>query len=197
MQIIADLKYTRMENYYVDVKVKPYVKQYLINNCGNPVNLSHLPKFDLLFKRLIRKPLLRFESLPCSSDNCYVRVIITSDTFYRYGWEITRTNALMFNAEIEREMKFLMRTFITTRASLGYSIAQSIRDFQTKFNMPETIWSFDAIKKDIDRHTESKRNPDIESFLNEINKKMYKIFLENLSTIGTISKKYKNELSEV
>jgi hypothetical protein len=185
------------DNFEVELRVKPYVRQYLINNCGSPVELSHLPKFRMLFRRLITKPLFRFESLASAKDYCYVRVKISSDTFYRHGWEMTETSMRYFNAEVERELKFLMRTWIGNRAGLGYPVAQCIRDFQDRFKMPEEVWSFDAIKKDLDRNTETKKDRDVETFLEEIDRKMQSIFLENLSAIGTISNKYKNELSEI
>lgn len=185
------------ETYSIDVIVKPYVRRYLINNCGNPVDLSRLPRFQFLFRRLLRKPLFRFESLKMPSNSSYVRILISNDTFYRYGWEMTLTNMMTFNSEIEREIKFIMRTHITYRTAMGYSVAKCIRDFQRWFDMPEDVWSYEAIKKDLFRNTESKRNKDVETFLDQMDQKFQKIFLENLSSLGTISKKYKNEISQV
>lgn len=185
------------DKFYVDIKVKPYVKQYLINNCGNPVDLTHLPKFNELYKKLVTRPLLRFESLNIPSSECYVRISISHDTFYRYGWQMSRTGQMLFNGSIERELKFFMRTYIASRAALGHSVSQCIRDFQTRFNMPEEVWNFDAIKKDIDRNTEAKKSNDVETFLNELDTKIQRIFLENLSAVGTISNKYKHELSQI
>jgi len=185
------------DSFFIDVKVKPYVRQYLINNCGHPVDLSLLPKINDLFKKLIRRPLLRFESLPMPPDECYVRIVISQDMFYRHGWEMTRSGMMQFNAEIEHDLKFIMRTYITNRASLGYPVAKCIRNFQERFNLQEEVWSFDAIKKDLDRNTESKKSDDVENFLRQMDKKLHQVFLENLSGTGTISKKYKNELCKV
>jgi len=181
----------------IEILVKPYVRQYLINNCGNPADLSHLPKFQELFRKLVRKPMLRFESLPMPVDSCYVRIVFSKDTFYRYGWEMTRTNMMRFNREIESDLKFVMRTYISSRAALGYTIAQCIRDFQDRFNFPEEVWSYEAIKKDIMRNTDGKRGNDVSNFLNDMDKKIHQIFLENLSSTGTISKRYRNELQEI
>jgi len=185
------------DKFFIDVKVKPYVRQYLINNCGNPVDLTHLHKFNELFKKLLRKPLLRFESLPLPSDDCYVRIVISQDIFYRYGWEMTRTSMMQFNGEIELEIKFIMRTWIANRAGLGFSLVHCIHDFQERFNFNEDVWSYETIKKDLTRNTSSKRSDDVDNFLRSMDMKMHKLFVENLSVLGTISKRYKNELSKI
>jgi hypothetical protein len=181
----------------INILVKPYVKRYLINNCGNPADLSKLPKVQSLFKRLLRKPLFRFESLKIPDHACYVSIQISNDTFSRYGWEMTRTGMMQFNSEIEAMIKFIMRTYITHRAALGYTVAKCVRDFQTWFDMPEDVWSWDAIYKDLYRHTDITKDREIESFLKQMDKKLNKLFVENLSALGTISKQYKHELSKI
>lgn len=182
--------------YTIDVRVKPYVRQYLINNCGSPVDLSHLPKLKRAFQKLITRPLLRFESLPIPAGECYVSIVISEDTFYRHGWEISRTGMMDFNSAVEQEIKFVMRNYVAS-FSVFKPIATCIRMFQDKFNFPEEVWTFDAIKKDIDRNTEVKRSPEIETFVRMMNVRLNKLFVDNLSAAGTISKKYKNELSKI
>jgi predicted RNase H-like nuclease (RuvC/YqgF family) len=58
-----------------------------------------------------------------------------------------------------------MRNFIGLKTILGYSVAEAIRQFQEKKNYPEDIWSYEAIKKDIDRNTTIKRCNDVDDFL--------------------------------
>ena len=183
--------------YTVNVIVKPYVARYLVNNCGDPVDLSKLPKLNNLFRSILRKSLMRHESLKIPDRSSYVSIIISKDTFYRYGWDLTRTDMMYFNAQIEKEIKFIMRNYVSMRAALGFPVAKCIRDFQCLFNMPEDVWSFDAIKKDIDRHTATKKDKDVENFIESISRKMNRVFVENLSNLGTVSNKFKNELSEI
>jgi hypothetical protein len=182
--------------YTVDVRVKPYVKQYLINNCGNPVDLSKMPKLNNLFRRLIYKPVLRFESLPLPNSDCYVSIIISQDLFYRNGWEMTRNNQMLFNSEVENEIKFIMRNYVATFSTF-YNIATCIRMFQDRFKLPEDMWGYDAIKKDLDRNSEVKKSKEIEEFVRKMDRSLHKLFVENLSTVGTISNKMKNELNQV
>lgn len=194
---MSQINRSMSNQFHIDVKVKPYVRQYLINNCGNPADLTLLPKVNEIFKKLIRKPLLRFESLPLPADECYVRIVFSSDMFYRYGWEMTRSGMLQFNNEIERDIKFIMRTYIAQRAALGFTIAKCIRDFQDRFNFPEEVWSFDAIKKDMDRNTDSKRSDDVDNFIKQMDATLHRVFMKNLSCLGTISKKHRNELIKI
>ena len=43
--------------FVVIIPVKPYVKRYLVNQCGSdPINLSQLPKFNDLLIHLLTKP---------------------------------------------------------------------------------------------------------------------------------------------
>lgn len=185
------------DRFEVVIKVSGYAKQYLINNCGNPVDLSQLPDLNKIFVQKLRKPLFRHESLNMASNTEYVCIVISEDTFRRYGWELTKTDQMDFNNIVERRVKFIMRNFVASKSAIGQPIAKVIRDFQEKFNFPEEVWSYEAIKKDLFRHTEIKRNPDIESFIQSFDRKLYKMFVDNLSDSGTISKTYKNELSKV
>jgi len=180
----------------IDVRVKPYVRQYLINNCGNPVDLNHMPKFKSLFKRLLHNSCLRFESLQPPQNECYVSIIVSNDSFYRYGWEMSKANMMIFNAEVENDIKFVMRNFISTYSTF-YSIATCIRMFQDRFNFPEDVWKYDAIDKDIERNSTVKKSKMVQEFIDSFDKRLMKVFVENLSTVGTLSKKYKNELSEI
>lgn len=179
-----------MSNHFtIKLPCKAYVKAYLENNCGIPVNLVHLP--DLLdeFRRgLARKPGHR-ESTDLAACREIVTIIIPPDMFYRYGWEMNKENILEFNRKIEMKVKFLMRQYIAVNHSLGTPVAICIREFQDGFGFPEPVWSFDSIKKDFDRHG---RLPELK-ITKEIKHELNKILLANLSDLGTVSKKLKKE----
>lgn len=182
--------------YTVDVKVKPYVRQYLINNCGNPVDLTYLPKFKKLFIRLLTKSLFPMQSLPLTGGECYVRIMISEDTFNRNGFDIDEKSMRYFNADVEKDIKFIMRNYIAT-FSVFYNISTCIRLFQERFKFSEDVWGYDAIKKDIDRKTEVKRDKEVLAFVRMMDKKIHTVFVDNLSTVGTISKQMKHELNQI
>ncbi len=186
------------DQHLVNIKVKPYVKQYLINNCGNPCNISLLPEVNKEFLKHLSKPLFSRESLPVSQRNDDLCIVIPEWIFYKYGWEITKSGQQDFNAFIERRIKFIARSWIGCQTGIGFTTADSIRAFQDKFNFPEDVWSYEAIKKDLQRNSDCEKNKKIEHFLIELSNDIHLRILNNLSEEGTyISKRHKNELSKI
>ncbi len=185
------------EIYTVNIRVKSYVKQYLINNCGNPCDLTLLPDINKVFLQYLTKPLFSRESLPVSSYNEDICITISDWVFYRYGWEVTKSGQQDFNVRMEKRLKFIMRNWIAHRTAIGFTIADAIRTFQEKFNFPEDVWSYEAIKKDLQRNTDCERSKSVENFLKELDLEMQQKFVNNLSDTGTISLKWKNELSKI
>jgi hypothetical protein len=118
-----------------------------------------------------------------------ITVIIQSDVFYRHGWEMNKENILDFNRKVEQKAKYLMRQFVSVNSSLGVPVSICIREFQERFGFYEPVWSYESIKKDFDRHGSSPEMKTIKVLRVEINK----ILLDNLSELGTISKKLKKE----
>lgn len=180
-----------MHNHFtIKIPCKKYVKAYLENNCGTPVNLQHLPDLmEELRRGLSRKPAHREAAdLAICTEN--VTIIIPSDMFYRYGWELNKENILDFNRNVEMKVKSFMRLYISLNNSLGNPVANCIREFQDVYGFPEPIWSFDSIKKDFDRH--GKKASHMKS-IKELKVEMNKILLDNLSELGTVSKKLKKE----
>jgi hypothetical protein len=176
-------------NFTIKIPCKKYVKAYLEINCGTPVNLQHLPDLlDELRRGLDKKPGHRESAfLALCMDSA--TVIIPPDMFYRYGWEMNKENILDFNRKVEKKVKFFMRQYIAINNSLGTPVANCIREFQEQFGFYESVWSYESIKKDFDRHGEVPKLMTIKEFKREINK----VLLDNLSDLGTISKKLKKE----
>jgi hypothetical protein len=185
------------EKYTVHIRVKRYVKQYLINNCGHPCDLNLLPDINKDFVQHLSKPLFNRESLPHSTYNDDICTIeIPEWVFKRYGYEITKTGQLDFNMKVERRVKFMMRHYVVTQVSLGFKMIDAIRSFQDKYNFPEDVWSYEAIKKDVYRKTNSEKDDDIQEFLNKMSNKLERQYINNLSQLGTISKKYKHDICQ-
>jgi hypothetical protein len=181
-----------MTNHFtIKIPCKPYIKAYLENNCGTPVNLSHLP--DLLdeFRRGLQRKSERREKMEQAGCREMVSIIIPPDMFYRYGWEMNRSSILDFNRKIEAKVKFLMRMYVAVNHTVGTPVANCIREFQLNYGFPEQVWSFESIKKDFDRHGHlPEKNP-----MKEIKSEINKILLSNLSELGTVSQKYKKEVT--
>ena len=182
-----------VKNYFtVDVCVKTYVKRFLELNCGNPADLTMLQEINDYFLNKLKHPSKQRDTcIVAPSDDDTIQIRISEDTFYRYGWEMTRTNQRQFSHHIEINIKFMWRNFIAVNTSMGIPVAKCIREFQNNSGLTEEYLKYDTIKKDYDRNVKVVKGHVIQSFREEINK----ILLDGLSELGTISKSYKYELN--
>ncbi len=142
----------------VTVPVKPYVKRFLENNYGDPVDFRNHPRENELFKRMLKKPCHdnehKYTNELCKQTHS-VEILISERDFYRNGWELTKTDIVNFGKYFEKHAKWLMRTVVSTYVQHGTPVHRSIMNFQTRFMMEEEYWSFDSIKKDFYRLRES------------------------------------------
>jgi hypothetical protein len=166
----------------INVPCKPYVKAYLENNCGTPVNLKLLPELLQEFRaRLNKKPSCQI------SGNRYadsVTIIIPPDWFYRYGWELNRESIKDLNKLVEHKVKFIMSQYVALNNSLGISIAICIREFQERFDFPEHVWAYESIKKDFYRNGQKSQFKMIKQLKSEIRSN----FLKEMVKMGIITK---------
>lgn len=172
----------------LQLQTKPYVNHFLVSNFGNPANLSSDKQLYNLFRRCLKKPSGRFNSkyqnLSLLRYSTQSQIIISEDDFYRYGWEMTKTDTVYFGRELENRVKFLMRNIVSMYSAFMPQ-KNAILLFQENFGYTEEIWSYDSIKKDYFRNGPAQHL----NFLKEITKKTEHIILGNLSALGTISHK--------
>jgi hypothetical protein len=172
----------------VTVPVKPYVKQFLNINYGLPLDFCTDPRTNEFFLKLLKKSNF-------SRDNMYpefiiaysqeVEIFISEHDFYRFGWELSKTDTVAFGKYFENRAKIFMRTMVGIYTAIGLPAKNSITKFQGRFYFDEDIWAYESIKKDFYRHG---FNESID-FEGEIFKKIEKIVLRNLYDLGTISNK--------
>jgi hypothetical protein len=172
----------------VTVPVKPYVKRFLEINYGSPVDFSLNAEAHKFFRNLLHRP-------DTSSDRKYsdhicnytefVEVSISEHDFYRYGWELTKTNIVAFGQYFEDHTKLMMRNIVGVHIGLGMPINKSIIKFQNRFLFDEDTWPYQTIKKDFYRNG----RVEIIDFDQEIFNKIQKLILRNLYNLGTLSVK--------
>lgn len=172
----------------VDLPVKPYVKQYIKLNYGNPADFSSDKYINSQFRRCLSKPSSRFDlrnkNLSKQFYSSSIKIVISQDDFYRHGWELTPTDTIAFGKIMEHQAKFFMRNMISFY--LSYMIKRdAIFKFQQTFGFTEDIWSFDSIKKDFYR----KVSFDNLEYSKDLTTKIEKIILVQLSNLGTIAHK--------
>jgi len=138
----------------VTVPVKPYVKRFLENNYGNPIDFRKHPRENEFFRRMLKKPDYNNEHKYKNELNkqvVTVEIQISDHDFYRHGWELSKTDIVSFGKYFEKNAKWLMHTVVGTYVSFGTPIYIAIANFQTRFQMEEEYWPYDSIKKDFFR----------------------------------------------
>lgn len=178
------------------IPCKPYVKQFLIQNYGYPVNLyTGQNPFIHLFRSFLEKSCHRRDKALENKNNLTAEVdfLISDGDFYRNGWEISLTHISILNTSFEQAAKLFMRNCICFDISLTGSKAKSIRKFQDRYDYPDEVWPYQSIKKDLDRNV-THFKMDIET---DVSDKIQEIVLGNLYKLGTLTKinPYLNENS--
>jgi hypothetical protein len=172
----------------VAIPVKPYVKRFIEINYGVPSDFSEDPQTNKFFTDLLRKPNTLYDSKypdEICTYTCEVQILISEDYFYRYGWELTKTNIVAFGRRFEDRAKVMMRNVVGVYHAIGLPFKNSITKFQDRFGFDEDTWNYQSIKKDFYRNGQV----EVVDFDNEIFKKIEKIVLVNMYSLGTISKK--------
>ena len=170
----------------ITVPVKPYVKRFLENNYGNPVDFRNHPRESEMFKRMLKKPCYdqenKYKKELCLHKHA-VEIAISERDFYRHGWEVSKTDIVSFGKHFEKNAKWLMRSVVSTYISFGIPINVAIIKFQTRFQLEEEYWPFDSIKKDFFRY---KVNNEID-FNQFAYQHLEHLILLNMSSAGAIT----------
>ena len=173
--------------FFVHIQVKPYVRRFLEMNFGYPVCFTEDPSSHKFIQNLLSKPnTSRDKQYPeqiCTYTEL-VEVVISEHDFYRYGWELTKTDTVAFGKYFEEKAKILMRSVVGVYSGVGLPLKNSITKFQDRFGFDEDTWSYQTIKKDFYRNG----SVEVVDFDNEIFMKIEKIIMRNLYSLGTVSK---------
>ena len=136
--------------FFLELPVKPYVKQYVILNYGNPASFSSNKYLNDRFRKCLIKPSLRHENyyknLSFAKYQEKIKIILSQDDFYRYGWELSSCDIISFGKVLEHQTKFLMCNMISFYTTV-MNIKDAILTFQNNFGFTEDIWPFESIKK--------------------------------------------------
>ena len=77
-------------NYYtITVAVKPYIRAFLENNFGSPVDIRKDPELNNMVEFLLKEGATRLDKTLQSKYTDTVCFRISRDTFHRYGFTLT------------------------------------------------------------------------------------------------------------
>jgi hypothetical protein len=189
-----------MSKFLVKFPCKPYVKRFLEVNYGDIDNIDSNKPVDFSKDRALysefqqklklNKSLrydLRYSNLALDRYSEEIDVKISQDDFYRYGWELSKTDIIYMNSLFESRCKLLMYTVVGAHVAAGMTLSGSIDYFQDKYYFPEDIWQKESIYKDCQRNLRIDKN-EIYSTISGV---IDKIMLVKLSANRTISHKAK------
>lgn len=144
--------------YTVTIKVKPYVKKFLENKFGTPVNfpadgVSHGAHYYNMLQRMLAKPSTRYDNDRSGrnyAENDYLvpmKVQISAYLFYHFGWELTETDQMAFNSFCEGIIKELLYYSVILNGSYCNKIISGIRNFREISGLTEDDYPHDTIKQ--------------------------------------------------
>lgn len=172
--------------FFLELPVKPYVKQYIILNYGNPANFSTNKFIHERFRKCLSNPSRRFnkrvEKSPICRHTETIKIILSQDEFYRYGWELSPTDIISFGKLMEHQAKFLMHNMVSFYMAL-MNERDAILTFQNNFGFTEEIWPFDSLKKNYSR---SVKHTAKFSYTKDLTAKLESLLLTNLSNVGNL-----------
>lgn len=173
----------------INIPCKSYTKRYLELNYGEPVDFTRDNTIYPSFRDKLKRQSTRHDNAysMLAKYNTTVDVKITEDDFYTYGWELTPTEIVRFNKDIEGRSKLFMYLIVSTRISFGMNVTDAVRYFQERFGFSEEIWPVESIVKDCQRNLTVHKNEVIDNVSDLIEK----IIIEKLSVYGTIFHKEK------
>jgi len=180
----------------INFPCKSYVRRYVDQNFGSPADFRKDKELNTLFRNKLKRKLFHYDTkLQFGHYTQNIDIIISNDDFYRYGWELSKSDITEINNILECRVKAVARTYISVNKSLGFSISSIIDNFQTIFDFPEDVWAKESIIKDFQRNG-SREELNVESFSVKINN----ILLNNMLKRSAISKSgkiiYENRMAQ-
>jgi hypothetical protein len=171
----------------VTIPCKPYVRHFLVTKHCDPANLAPDRHLNNLFRRMLKKPCSRYDKYyqdllqsPGTYYSCTIEIIISESDFYRYGWELTKTDVVAFNGEIEGRVKQLMRSQVELFENI-MTQKEAILRFQEIFGFTEDVWPYESIKKDYYRSVVPNKFNIREEMIRFISEKLSQKHLDILS----------------
>jgi len=153
-------KKNKKDRVTVCMPCKRYVKAYLLANFNSPddnwdeiVNLSADKELnDQFLNRLKRGDNHLSSRTKGTRYTEMVHIEISWDTFYRHGWMLTQGETLKFNQCLERRVKSMLYSYVSSLHAVGLPVSECINRFRKSTKISEFDWDTDSIRKDLQRH---------------------------------------------
>lgn len=174
------------DRWVVWVPCKHYVKRWLLANFNRPdehwqeiVNLSSCKELAEDFKKRLVRHEARRDKIVKGHYTTRVAIEITEDTFNRYGWSLTPTEALAWNSMVERKVKMVLHTYNSMLSITGLPIRERIKRFRQATGITELDWDTDSIRKELQRNSKVSAEEDFEQIVKKIEQKCWALLSKN------------------
>lgn len=174
------------DRWVVWVPTKGYVKRWLLANFNRPdehwqeiVNLSSCKELAEDFKKRLVRHEARRDKIVKGHYTTRVAIEITEDTFNRYGWSLTPTEALAWNSMVERKVKMVLHTYNSMLSITGLPIRERIKRFRLATGITELDWDTDSIRKELQRNSKVSAEEDFEQIVKKIEQKCWALLSKN------------------
>lgn len=150
----------------VQLPAKPYVKAWMENRYGidhakfgRVIPLTKETWEGKYFFSLCEAEKRRWDKRVFAKFSDSVTVLVTYDYYTRYRVTPNPTLILEFNYFAEDLIKEVMRTYVGALVDHGVKQVDAIRKYQDKYGFTEEDFSFESIKKDVQRNSDIKKKP--------------------------------------
>lgn len=135
----------------ITIPVKPYVKQWIMANFGNPPNFrKNKADHDFLLSVLSKDP--ENGTINNNMFSEQLIVFISMHDFERFGSSLSTKSINEFGKYYEKKAKAAMYITVATAEALGAKLKDAIFYFQERYGFTEDTWSYESIKKDFSRN---------------------------------------------
>lgn len=143
--------------YILKIECKAYIVQWLYAQYGHPCQFPATSEFRGYLQFLLGKQIKHYDSLPINYNDMLM-IELSMDNFYRFGFEMSKTNTMMFNAFAEGLFKREFRMYVEMINTVKQvQIKDAILQFMNKYQIQEEHISFDGLKKDYYRNVTLKQ----------------------------------------
>jgi len=148
-----------MSEYTVDIKIKPYLKDFLIGLYGHePILASKTEILGLIIFPLLEKPQSNSVIYKYNKDESVKIALpyVTGSKDPRWTNYISEENQRMFNTLIYKIFSIILHNYLDSRVSIGYKIKTAILDFCDEYKLSPYNSNYETFKRSYCRYRKKK-----------------------------------------
>lgn len=131
-----------MSAYLLKLSCKAFVKQWLIKEFGNPVQLPKKHQVRQVIETMLSREYHR--AFKSSRDTETVEIQITQSLFDKIGHSLSEAHRSRLCAYLEKYIKVNMLSMVNNLRVSGYNTREAINEYRALYGFTDEIFSEDA-----------------------------------------------------